>query len=125
MVERPVGSSGFGRVSRSTNGRCRSVTSTPKSRSSSSSEPYTSVRGYSGSSDCQTGIGLPQNRFRLIDQSRAFDSHLPNWPCLTCSGTQVICSFSSTMRSRNAVTSTNHDETALYTRGLRHRQQCG
>ena len=31
----PVGSSGLGRVSSSMNGRCRSVTSTPKSRSSS------------------------------------------------------------------------------------------
>ena len=36
---RPVGSSGLGRVSWSMNGRCRSSGRTPKSRSSSSSEP--------------------------------------------------------------------------------------
>src|SRR3712207_7331070 len=71
MTERPVGSSGFGRVSWSMPGRCRSVTFTPKSRSSSSSEPYTSTRGYCGSSDFHTGIGEPQNRLREIDQSRA------------------------------------------------------
>ncbi len=71
------------------------------------------MRGYAGSSERQTGIGLPQNRFREIDQSRAFSSHLPNWPSLTCSGTQVISWFSSTMRSLNVVTSTNHDETAM------------
>ena len=58
-------------------------------------------------------MGLPQNRLRLIDQSRVFASHLPNWPCLTCSGTQVICSFSSSIRSRMAVVETNHDETAI------------
>lgn len=113
MVERPVGSSGFGLVRSSMNGRCRSATGTPKSRSSSATEPYTSIRGYAGSSERQTGIGLPQKRFRLIDQSRAFDSHLPNWPCFTCSGTQVICSFSSTIRSRIRVTSTNQLDTAL------------
>ena len=60
IVLRPVGSSGFGRVSASMCGRCRSVGRTPKSRSSSSREPYTSVRGYAGSSLRQTGIGLPQ-----------------------------------------------------------------
>ena len=68
--------------------------------------------GTSGSSLRHTGIGEPQKRLRLIDQSRAFSSHLPKLPCLRCSGTQVICSLSSTMRSRNLVTSTNHDEIA-------------
>ena len=58
-------------------------------------------------------MGEPQNRFRLIDQSRASASHLPNEPCLTCSGTQVICSFSSTIRSLNVVTATNQLDTAL------------
>ena len=51
------------------------------------------------------GSGVPQKRLRLIDQSRALDSHLPNWPSLTCSGTQVISWLSSTIRSRNSVTS--------------------
>ena len=64
-------------------------------------------------SDFHTGIGEPQNRFRLIDQSRALASHLPNEPSLTWPGTQVICWLSSTIRSRNWVTATNHDDTAL------------
>ena len=50
---------------------------------------------------------------RLIDQSRAFSSHLPKEPSLVCSGVQSICWFSSSMRSRNLVVSTNQDETAL------------
>src|SRR5215470_5457311 len=113
IVDLPVGSSGFGLVSLSMPGLCRSVGRTPKSRSISSRDPYTSVRGWSGSSLRQTGMGEPQNRFLLIDQSRAFSSHLPNWPCLTCSGTQVICSFSSTIRSLNVDTATNQLDTAL------------
>src|SRR5439155_12168956 len=52
-------------------------------------------------------------------------SHLPNEPSRTCSGTQWICWFSSTIRSRNRVTATNHEDTALYTSGVSHRQQCG
>ncbi len=71
------------------------------------------MRGYAGSSLRQTGTGLPQNRLRVIDQSRAFSSHLPNWPCLMCSGTQWISSLSSIRRSLTAVTWTNHDETPL------------
>src|SRR4051794_14845316 len=125
MVDAPVGSSGLGRVSSSMPGRCRSVTVTPKSRASSSNDPYTSTRGYAGSSDFHTGIGEPQNRVRLIDQSRAPASHLPNWPSLTCSGAQSICWLSSTIRSRNVLTATNHDDTALYTSGVSQRQQCG
>jgi hypothetical protein len=70
------------------------------------------VRGYAGSSDCHTGIGVPKYRLREIDQSIAFSSHFPNWPSLTFSGYQVICWFSSTIRSLNCVTATNHDETA-------------
>src|SRR5205814_9771481 len=124
LVERPLGSSGSGRVSSSTTGRCRSVSRTPKSRSSSSSEPYTSTRGYSGLSDFHTGIGEPQNRLRLIDQSRAFASHLPNEPSFTCSGVHAICWFSSTIRSRNGVPATNQDDPASYTGGVSHRQQC-
>src|SRR5690606_40807370 len=84
----------------------------PKSRSSSSSEPYASTRGYSGSSLFQIGIGEPQYRLREIDQSRAFASHLPNWPSLTFSGTQVICWLSSPMRSLMSGTRTNQLETA-------------
>ena len=95
------------------NGRCRSSGRTPKSRSSSSSEPYTSIRGYAGSSLFQTGIGLPQNRLREIDQSRVFSSHLPNWPSLMCSGTQRICWLRSSIRSRILVVLTNHDDTAM------------
>ena len=78
MVDVPVGSSGFGRVSSSMYGRCRSSGRTPKSRSNSSSEPYTSIRGYSGLSLFQIGIGEPQYLFREMDQSRAPASHLPN-----------------------------------------------
>ena len=83
------------------------------------------MRGWFGSSDCQTGIGDPQKRLRLIDQSRAFSSHLPKLPSLTWAGCQVICWLSSTIRSRNSVTFTNHDEIARYTSGWLHRQQCG
>ena len=125
IVDLPVGSSGLGRVSASMKGRWKSVTSTPKSASSSAIEPYTSVRGYAGSSETHTGIGAPQKRLREIDQSRAPSSHLPKMPCLVCAGVQVISSFSSTMRSRIWVTRTNQDDTALYMRGLRQRQQCG
>ena len=71
------------------------------------------MRGYVGSSLFHTGTGEPQNRLRVIDQSRAFSSHLPNWPCLMWSGTQRICSLSSSIRCLTAVTSTNHDETPL------------
>ncbi|SLJ83199.1 Uncharacterised protein [Mycobacteroides abscessus subsp. abscessus] len=46
-------------------------------------------------------------------QSRAPSSHLPNWPSRMCSGTQVICLFSSTIRSRNLVTATNQEGTAM------------
>jgi hypothetical protein len=113
IVDRPVGSSGLGRVSSSMTGRCRSSSRTPKSRSSSSSEPYTSTRGWFGSSLFHTGIGLPQYRLRLIDQSRALASHLPNWPSLTFSGTQLICWFSSIIRSRISGTRTNQLDTAL------------
>jgi len=115
----------LGRTSSSIAGRCRSWTVTPKSAWSSAIEPYTSMRGYAGSSLFHTGIGEPQKRLRLIAQSRAFSSHLPNEPSLTCSGTQVICWLSSTMRSRISVTLTNHDEMARYTSGRSHRQQCG
>jgi hypothetical protein len=38
----------------------------------------------------QIGSGLPQYRLRLIAQSRAPSSHLPNLPSLMCSGTQEI-----------------------------------
>ena len=106
IVERPVGSSGLGRVRASMKGRCRSSGRTPKSRSSSSSEPYTSMRGYAGSSLRHTGMGEPQNRLRLIDQSRAPSSHMPKRPSRTWSGTQLICWFSSESRSRMAVTCT-------------------
>ena len=46
-------------------------------------------------------------------ETKAFAIHFPNEPSLMCSGDHEICSFSSTMRSRNLVTSTNHDDTAL------------
>ncbi len=83
------------------------------------------MRGYRGSSLTHTGIGEPQYRLREIDQSRAPSSHLPNWPSRMCSGTQVICWFSSTIRSRNCVTCTNHESTARWISGLPQRQQCG
>ena len=74
--------------------------------------PYTSMRGYSGLSLRHTGMGEPQKRLRLIVQSRAFSSHLPNEPSLMWSGTHVICWLSATMRSLMAVTFTNHELTA-------------
>ena len=125
MVDRPVGSSGLGRVSSSMFGRCRSLGRTPKSRSSSSSEPYTSVRGWFGSSETHTGIGEPQYRFREMFQSRAFSSHLPNWPSRMCSGTHLMRWLSSTIRSRNRLTATNQDDTARWISALSQRQQCG
>ena len=81
--------------------------------------------GRSDRRDIQTGIGDPQNRFREIDQSLAPSSHLPNWPSLMCAGTQLICWFSSTIRSRNRVTATNQDDTARWISGVSQRQQCG
>ncbi|CNJ18302.1 Uncharacterised protein [Mycobacterium tuberculosis] len=41
-----------------------------------------------------------------MDQSRAFSTHLPNWPYFTFSGIQLICLFSSYMRSLKSVTFT-------------------
>jgi hypothetical protein len=58
-------------------------------------------------------MGEAQNRLRLIDQSRAPSSHLPNWPSRTWEGIQLISWLSSTSRSRTAVTSTYQDDTAL------------
>jgi len=69
------------------------------------------MRGKRGSSDFHTGTGDPQKRFRVIDQSRAFSSHLPKMPCWMWSGVQAISSLSASMRSLIAVTATNHDET--------------
>ncbi|SKY35721.1 Uncharacterised protein [Mycobacteroides abscessus subsp. abscessus] len=46
-------------------------------------------------------------------QSRAPSSHLPNWPSRMCAGDQVICLFSSIMRSLIGSTATNHDGTAM------------
>ena len=83
--ERPVQ---VGRVARRSRARARRASRRRRSR------------GYAGSSLFQTGIGLPQNRLREIDQSRVFSSHLPNWPSLMCSGTQRICWLSSSIRSR-------------------------
>ncbi len=70
-------------------------------------------------------MGEPQNRLREIDQSIAPASHLPNWPSRMCAGTQVICLFSSTMRSRKRVTATNQLEMARCISGVSQRQQCG
>ena len=72
-----------------------------------------------------TGMGEPQNRLRLMFQSRALASHLPNWPSLTCPGVQSISPFSSTMRSRNLVTATNQADRARWISGEPQRQQCG
>ena len=83
------------------------------------------MRGYVGSSLFHTGIGEPQKRLRLMLQSRALASHLPKLPSLMCSGTQVICWLSSTIRALIAVTSTNHELIARYTSGSAQRQQCG
>src|SRR6056300_430888 len=113
IIDTPLGSSGLGRTNSSIAGRCRSSGFTPKSHSSSSSDPYTSIRGKSGLSLFHTGIGEPQYLLREIDQSLALESHLPNWPSLTLAGTHVISSFNSSMRSRISVTRTNQLDTAL------------
>ena len=70
--------------------------------------------GHRGSSLFQTGTGAPQKRLRVIDQSRAPSSHLPNAPSVTYAGTQLISWFSSSIRSLMAVTLTNQELTALY-----------
>jgi hypothetical protein len=58
-------------------------------------------------------MGLPQNRLREMDQSRALPIHLPNWPSLTFSGVHVMSWLRRTMSSRKSVTRTNQLETAL------------
>ena len=70
-------------------------------------------------------MGEPQKRLRLIDQSRAPSSHLPNWPSRMVSGIQWISWFSSTMRSRNSLTRTYHEERAMKMSGSPLRQHCG
>ena len=70
------------------------------------------MRGQAGSSERHTGTGDPQKRLRLIDQSRAPSSQLPKRPSRTWAGIQLIWRFSSTMRSRMAVTRTYHELTA-------------
>ena len=58
-------------------------------------------------------MGAPQYLLRLMFQSLAPSSHLPNWPSRMCSGDHSICLLSSTIRSRNVVTATNHEGTAM------------
>jgi hypothetical protein len=70
------------------------------------------MRGYAGSSLFHTGIGEPQNRLRLIDQSRAFSSHLPKLPSLHVLGHPGDLLVQLDHPVAEAVTSTNHDETA-------------
>ena len=70
------------------------------------------MRGKAGSSLFHTGMGEPQKRLRLIDQSRAPASQLPKAPSRTCPGTQLMCWLSSMARSLIAVTCTNHEVTA-------------
>ncbi len=57
-------------------------------------------------------MGEPQYRLREMDQSRALATHVPNCPCFTLPGIQVISSFSSSMRSLIWVTLTYQDVTA-------------
>ena len=70
------------------------------------------MRGCSGSSLFHTGIGVPQKRLRLIDQSRAPSSQRPKRPSRTWPGIQLICWLSSTIRSRMAVTFTYQEPMA-------------
>ncbi len=65
------------------------------------------------SSQTQTGMQLPQKRFREIAQSRAPSSQFPNRLVPTFSGTQWMPLLSSTMRSRNDSTLTNQVGMAL------------
>jgi hypothetical protein len=62
---------------------------------------------------CHTGSGVPQNRLREIAQSRASRSQFANRFSPTNSGTQRVCSFNATIRSRNSETFTNHVGIAL------------
>src|SRR5699024_2733520 len=112
IMDLPVGSSGFGRTSSSIQGRCRSTSpsvfrgSLPKACSSSDREPSSSSSVWLGSWDSHTGMGEPQYRLREIDQSRAFSSHFPNWPCLTLPGIQLMSSLMRNMSSLKSVTLT-------------------
>jgi hypothetical protein len=101
------------------------VTGTPKSALEFGQRPVHVDARVGGSSEVHTGIGEPQNRLRLIDQSRAFSSHLPKLPSLTCSGTQLISWLSSTIRSRIAVTCDEPRRDRPVHSGWAHRQQCG
>ena len=66
-----------------------------------------------GSSLRHTGIGDPQKRLRLIDQSRAPSSHMPKRPSRTWPGTQLMSELMASIRSLMSVTFTNQDEMAL------------
>ena len=57
-----------------------------------------------GSSLSHTGMGAPQNRFLLIDQSRAPSSHLPKAPSRTWLGIQLICWWAGRVRAVRSVT---------------------
>ena len=75
----PVGSSGFGRVSSSMHGPVQ-VGDRDAEVALELVERAVDVdaRVRAGRRDFHTGIGEPQKRLRVIDQSRAFASHLPN-----------------------------------------------
>src|SRR3989344_1139634 len=61
---------------------------------------------------CQTGIGVPQYRWREIDQSEAFSSHLPNRPSFKCAGVQWTLRLFLIKFSLIAVTLTNQEVVA-------------
>ena len=86
---------------------CRSSIFRPVSFSSSATLPGTMT---SPSGLRQIGSGVPQKRLRLIAQSRAFSSHLPNRPSRRCAGTQLIDWLFLTILSRSCSARTNQVE---------------
>ena len=114
MVDRPVGSSGLGRVEL-VDGRTVQVVGPDAEVALELVQAAVDVdpRDSAGRRSSTPGSGAPQNRFRLMDQSRAPSSHLPKAPSRTWAGIQSISWLSSSMRSLTAVTFTNQELTAL------------
>src|SRR3989344_4626059 len=89
---------------------CKSFIFFPLASSSSDALPNT--RFVLHFSHTHTGMTLAQKRCRLIDQSRAPSSHLPQRPSLICSGDQLMPFALRQSSLFIFVTATNHDEVA-------------
>ncbi len=98
-------------VSPSKNSLCKSATLAPVNSSSSFLEPTQTTS--SPSSETQSGMGLPQNRFLEKHQSSAPASQLLNLPYWIAFGTHFAFRLLATSWSFIEVTFMNHAETAL------------